>query len=338
MQMLRNRCARRSFMAATAILLITSSAPLAAREVPFLSGRVVDETGTLNAKLSAEIETRLADHEKATGNQVVVCIIDSLEGEVLEEFSLRTAESYKLGQADRDNGVLLLIAKADRKLRIEVGYGLEGALTDALSARIIRNEIVPLFRDGEFDAGVAAGVDAILAAIAGEYQVESAEAPDEATLGDTIGEWISKIFTFLLGGGFLLYAAFMGIGFLMALFRHGLFAESWLWFLFMGPLMALMMMIPLALVWNDPPGLVLLGVNFALLFAFRLWMHLTKPGQKLRERFEPDESSGGSASSYLSGNSFSSSSSSSSSFSSSSSGGFSGGGGSFGGGGSSGSW
>ena len=232
--------------------------------------------------------------------------------------------------------MLLLIAKADRKLRIEVGYGLEGALTDALSSRIIRNEIVPFFRDGEFDAGVAAGVDAILAAIAGEYQTE---ATDEAEPDDTIGEWVSKIFTVVLGGGFLLYAAFMGIGFLMALFRHGLFAESWLWFLFMGPLIAVLMMIPLALLLDNPPGLLLLGINFVLLFAFRLWMHLTKPGQKLRERFEPDETSGGSASAYLSGNSFGSSSSSSSSSSwSSSGGGFSGGGGSFGGGGSSGSW
>ena len=117
-----------------------------ALEVPFLSGRVIDETGVLSAESKLSIENKLKEHEKATSNQVVVLIIPSLEGEVLEEYSLKVATTWKLGQKKKDNGVLLLIAKEDRKLRIEVGYGLEGSLTDALCSRIIRKEITPSFK------------------------------------------------------------------------------------------------------------------------------------------------------------------------------------------------
>jgi len=142
---------------------------LFAQSVPFLSGRVNDYAGILSAETRSALESRLRLHEDSTSNQVAVLTIMSLEGSVLEEYSLKVAETWALGQKGKDNGVLFLIAKDDRKVRIEVGYGLEATLTDARCAEIIRSEIVPRFKDGDFDGGVSAGVDAILATIEGTY-------------------------------------------------------------------------------------------------------------------------------------------------------------------------
>ncbi|MCR9143543.1 MAG: TPM domain-containing protein [bacterium] len=324
------------------LLLLPAQTALFAREIPFLSGHVIDEAGALGADVREELEAELARHAENTSNQIVVMIIPSLEGEVLEQFSLRAAETYGLGQADKDNGVLLLIAQNDRKLRIEVGYGLEGSLTDALSAQIIRNEIVPRFRDGEFEAGVVAGVDAILQAIQGEYTAEDSAAAQAATAGettfaDTVGQWVSKIFTFIMVAGFMIYAAYMGFGMLIAIFQRGLFSESWWWFIFIGPLMAIIALIPVLVLWDGAPGLASYIVVLALLAGFKAMLHTTRWGRDLRDRFDPGEFSSGSSGSSSSAWSGSSSSGYSSSSSSSSSG-FSGGGGSFGGGGSSGSW
>jgi uncharacterized protein len=107
----------------------------------------------------------------STSNQIAVLIIPSLNGEALEDYAIKVAhQEWKLGQKDKDNGVLLLIVIDDRKVRIEAGYGLEGVLTDALSSRINRNEIVPFFKQGDYDNGVKAGVTAIMKAIKGEYK------------------------------------------------------------------------------------------------------------------------------------------------------------------------
>ena len=116
------------------------------------------------------MEQELRDFEDQTSNQLVVVTFSSLEGEALEDFSIHLAEAWKIGQKGKDNGVILLIFKDDRKVRIEVGYGLEGALTDATSQLIIENEIKPRFREGKFDEGVEAAVQAIMAATKGEYR------------------------------------------------------------------------------------------------------------------------------------------------------------------------
>lgn len=108
--------------------------------------------------------------ERATSNQIAVAIFRSLEGESLEDFTIQLAEAWRPGQAERDNGVILAIFVSDRKVRIEVGYGLEGALPDAVARRIIRNEITPAFRAGDYDRGVTAAVSAIMAATRGEYE------------------------------------------------------------------------------------------------------------------------------------------------------------------------
>jgi len=122
----------------------------------------------------AGLERRAAAEERRSGNQVVVAIFPSLAGESLEDVSIRLAEQWKIGHAGRDDGVILLVFLQDHKVRIEVGYGLEARLTDALAASIIRNDIGPLFRQGRYADGLDAGLAAIFRAIAGEYRARPA--------------------------------------------------------------------------------------------------------------------------------------------------------------------
>lgn len=143
---------------------------VSALDVPPLTGRVVDLARVLPAHDVEQLTDQLKAHEENTGNQVAVLILPSLGGEPLEEFSHRVATTWKLGRKGTDNGALLLIALKERKLRIEVGYGLEGTLTDLRSARIIRQEIVPRFKEGDIPGGVRAGTEAILKTIEGTYQ------------------------------------------------------------------------------------------------------------------------------------------------------------------------
>jgi uncharacterized protein len=139
---------------------------------------VTDNTGTLNSSQLKSLESKLAGFEKETSNQVVVWMEPSLEGGSLEDRSYDIAEQNGIGQKSKNNGVLLYIAKSDRKLRIEVGYGLEGALTDALCDQIIRKEITPQFKKGNFYEGINAGVDAIIKATKGEYAAEEQSESD----------------------------------------------------------------------------------------------------------------------------------------------------------------
>jgi len=130
---------------------------------------VHDEANVLSSDTKASLEYTLQQERDSSSNQIAILIVPSLNGESLEDFSLRVAEAWKLGKKEKDNGVLLFIAVDDRKMRIEAGYGLEGVLTDALSSRIIRNEIAPRFREGDYNGGVQAGVAAIIQGIKGEY-------------------------------------------------------------------------------------------------------------------------------------------------------------------------
>src|SRR5579862_3406873 len=122
-------------------------------QIPTISRRVTDLSGTLSADETKQLEANLQEFESATSNQIAVLMIPSLNGESLEDFSISVTDKNKFGKKGRDNGVLLIIAKVDKKMRIEVGYGLEGTLTDALSSSIIRNEIAPRFRDGDYFGG-----------------------------------------------------------------------------------------------------------------------------------------------------------------------------------------
>ncbi|HNP29823.1 MAG TPA: TPM domain-containing protein [Nitrospirales bacterium] len=138
-------------------------------DVPPLTGRVVDQAHLLSPPALSDLNAALAAHESKTSNQVAVLTLASLEGHPLEEFSHQVATAWALGQKGTDNGVLFLIAVKEKKVRIEVGYGLEGTLTDAKSSRIIRHEVVPRFRAGDFSGGIIAGTHAILGTIEGTY-------------------------------------------------------------------------------------------------------------------------------------------------------------------------
>jgi uncharacterized protein len=133
--------------------------------IPPLTARVTDRTGTLAPDERTALEDKLARFEGQSGDQLVVLMVPSTKPEPIEAYSIRVAEAWKVGRKGSDNGVLFLVAKDDRKMRIEVGYGLEGVLTDAMSRRIIADDVAPKFRDGHFAAGIDAGVDRIIATI-----------------------------------------------------------------------------------------------------------------------------------------------------------------------------
>jgi len=142
----------------------------AQRDVPELANhRVHDDAGILSSQAIAFLEQTLRQFEDSTSNQLAVLTIPSLEGESIDQFGIRVADAWKLGTANNDNGVILLIAMQERKMRIEVGQGLEGPLPDAICNRIIRNEMAPAFRRQDYDGGVIASLEAIRKAIKGEY-------------------------------------------------------------------------------------------------------------------------------------------------------------------------
>ncbi|MBM3162429.1 MAG: TPM domain-containing protein [Chlorobi bacterium] len=151
-----------------AYLLSFSAA--SALEVPHLSGRVNDYAGMISPGTEAELEARLADLEKNESTQVVILTVLSLQGKPIEDFSIKVAEAWKTGWKGVDNGVLFVVSREDRKMRIEVGYGLEGRLTDLVAGRIVDNEVSPLFKAGRFDEGFRRGVESILLAVHGEYK------------------------------------------------------------------------------------------------------------------------------------------------------------------------
>jgi uncharacterized protein len=137
-------------------------------QFPGLTGRVVDQAAILSHSNEIKLTKLLATHEKATGNQVVVVTVTNLQGYAVEDFALRLGRHWGIGQAGRNNGLLLLVAPKERRVRIEVGYGLEGLMPDALAKLIIEREILPAFKKGNFDRGIVQGLDAILAAIGSE--------------------------------------------------------------------------------------------------------------------------------------------------------------------------
>ena len=163
----------RIFSLLAVLFLLSSTAVISQRSVPPLNNKRVhdDEAHVLSSNTIEQLEIRLKQYEDSTGNQIAILIINSLEGDALEHYSLRVAhDEWKLGQSKNDNGALLLIAIEDRKMRIEAGYGLEGVLTDAICSRIIRNELAPNLRREDYDAGVLLAVNAMVRAIGGEYK------------------------------------------------------------------------------------------------------------------------------------------------------------------------
>jgi uncharacterized protein len=153
------------------IVLLLVAAPAFAQTFPELSGRVVDQADLLPPKQEAELTQRLESLEQASSRQLVVVTIPSLEGYEIEDYGYRLGRHWGIGQEGANNGAILLVAPNDRRVRIEVGYGLEGILTDALSSQIINGQILPRFRDNDFPGGIMAGADAL---------IQQLQAPPEA--------------------------------------------------------------------------------------------------------------------------------------------------------------
>jgi uncharacterized protein len=189
--------------------------------VPPLTNALTDQTGTLSASERQTLESKLRDWQARTTNQLAVLIVPTTAPEPIEQYSLRVAEDWKIGQKGKDNGAILLVAKNDKRIRIEVGYGLEGVLTDVTSRRIIAENIAPEFSQGNFAAGVNAGVDRIIAvvdageplpAVASQRKTASPRRFDFGTmlivllvavpvLGSVLRSVFGKVGGSLLGGG-----------------------------------------------------------------------------------------------------------------------------------------
>jgi uncharacterized protein len=173
---MRLRCA----WATTTLLFLLIFAPstLAAEpKFPTLTGRVVDDAGVLSSSTQSQLTDMLAAHERATGEQVVVVTLDSLQGFTIEDYGYQLGRHWGIGQKGTDTGALLIVAPKEHKVRIEVGYGLEGTLTDAQSRIIIEQSILPSFRSGDFNAGILNGTQAIIRVLGGNPLTESQSQP-----------------------------------------------------------------------------------------------------------------------------------------------------------------
>jgi uncharacterized protein len=289
-----------------ALLLGWASAAFADVAVPPLSGRVVDQTRTLSSGDISALTQTLRDFETRKGSQVAVLIVPTTAPETIEQFSIRVAEAWKVGRKKVDDGAILIVAKDDRKLRIEVGYGLEGALNDVTAKRIIDEVITPKFRSGDFAGGISAGVDRIIRVIDGETLPAPAprQKPSSVSLEnfDPLNPFL--IIPVLLFGGLMRSA----LGRLIGSVATGGLVTVLAWY-FVGSLLAA----------------VLAGAIASIFVMFS--DSITSPVSGGRGRGGGWVAGGGGGGSWSGGGS-----------SDGDSGGFSGGGGSFGGGGASGSW
>jgi uncharacterized protein len=305
----RVRRLRRLRIAVLAAVLCAGA--LAALDVPFLSGRVNDLAGMVPSEVAARIDAKLAAYEAKTGAQVAVLTIPSLEGEAIEDYSVRVASTWKLGQQDKDNGVLFLVAQSDRKMRIEVGYGLEPVLTDLATGRILDQIVRAKFRDGDFGGGIEAGVDGILAVLEGS--------PEAASLTSASSSPPVPVSSALMVLG--MYVLVVGVFSVMALFAPG--AGGWFLYLFLMPFHAIF------------PSIAVSGLGKVTFFTWLIGYPILRTILKRAGKIAKLDLSGGRRGG---GGGFFSGGGGGWSSGGGGGGGFSGGGGSFGGGGSSSSW
>jgi uncharacterized protein len=285
-----------------ALLLCWAFAAFADVAVPPLTGRVVDQTGTLSASDINSLQQVLQGLELRKGSQVAVLIVPTTAPETIEQYAIRVAEAWKIGRKKIDDGALVVVAKNDRKLRIEVGYGLEGALTDATSKRIIDEVITPRFRNGDFAGGISAGVNRIIGVIDGE----KLPAPEPRQQQDS--DLLSHID---LLNPFTIFAVFVIGGILRGTLGRLIGAVA------TGGIVG-------ALAWFIAGSLVASIIAAVIAFIITMVAEIPTSSGRGGGRGWAGGYGGGSYSGGSSG--------------SSDSGGFSGGGGSFGGGGASGSW
>jgi uncharacterized protein len=290
----------------TILLLLLPLAWAAAKDIPPLTGHVNDTASLIPEDQRQRIEAQLTEFEKQTGDQIAVLTVDSLDGEAIEDYANKVGRSWALGQKGKDNGAILLVSKADHKMRVEVGYGLEPVLTD-LQTSIIQNQvIIPHFKQGDFGGGIAAGVDAILSTIQGKA-VQPAPQAEPTGSGGRSNSW----------PGFLLFGLFALGPFILNAIRSG----SWIVYLVVLPILFF-----LGSLASMTVGLIAAGVWLILFPILRMVLPKTSSSGGFRGpggwwMGGPGGFGGGGGS-----------------FGGGGGGGFSGGGGSFGGGGSSSSW
>ncbi len=198
--------ARRPAVLLVAALLVLAGllAPVRAElAFPALSGRVVDAAGILDGSARASLDAKFAAQEARTSDQLVVATVPSLQGTSVEDYANRLFRHWKIGQADKNNGVLLLVAPNERKVRIEVGYGLEGVLPDAVASTIISTTVLPAFRAGDFAGGISRGVDAVLEILNLDPAEAEARARAAAEPALTFDDWINLIIVIAMIGFFL---------------------------------------------------------------------------------------------------------------------------------------
>jgi uncharacterized protein len=222
-----------------ALLFFIIPPETSALEVPRLMGRVNDYAQMLSPSTLRQLDAALRELERTESTQIVVLTVRSLEGDSLEEFSIRVAEQWKIGQKGFDNGAILIISKNDRKIRIEVGYGLEGKMTDLVAGRIIRDVIAPRFRSGQFDQGIIDGVQSMIQVARGEFRA-SPKAQPTGKGGPDYGGLLSISLVFLLLINMLgrvrkVLGSLAG-GMFFPILTAGFFQWGWAWTLLSIPL------------------------------------------------------------------------------------------------------
>ena len=310
-------------------MLLTASIATGA-DIPYLTGRVTDNAQILSTQARRSLTESLKAHESRTGNQIAVLTVPTLNGESIEEYAVAVFKEWKLGQKGKDNGILIIVVPNDRRMRIEVGYGLEGTMTDLMAGRIIQNIMTPKFKNGDYNGGITASARAVMKVL------EGGKLPD--TAGDkggisgksnflNIKEPDLPIMERILIGAFIF--GIIGLFTIIGIFTPGI---GWFLYLFLIPFWALVPIIVLG-----TRGAFICLISYVIVFpAVKLFLRNSdwykKAKNDLRTKGRASiggfmVTAGGSGSSWSSGGSGSSGNSS-----------FSGGGGSSGGGGASGSW
>ena len=194
----------RHFFAALLTFAALLGAARADVPVPDLKARVTDLTGTLNAQQKSDIESRIAAYEARRGSQIAVLLLPTTKPEEIEQYSIRVADAWKIGRKGADDGLILIVAKDDRRVRIEIGYGLEGAIPDSVARRVIDERITPHFRDGDFYGGVRDGVDQLIKLAEGEkLPPPQASAPQARSESDAVQYIVPAIIFMAVVGGIL---------------------------------------------------------------------------------------------------------------------------------------
>ena len=299
-------------------------------DIPYLTGRVNDNAQILSDLARRSLTEILKEHELRTTNQIVILTIPSLEGESIEDFANKVFNEWKIGQKDKNNGILIVVVPDERRMRIEVGYGLEGVLPDLLAGRIIREVMAPRLREGNFDSGITEGSLAVISILDGKNLPERAEVYETGDSSESSGfaDFENPDFpiaTRILLGAFIF--GIIGLFTFMGIITPGV---GWFLYVFLIPFWA---MFPIMVV-GTKGALVCLIIYLICYPAAKLWLRnkswYRKAKDDLRTKGKASiggftVTSGGSGGTWSSG-------------SSSSGGGFSGGGGSSGGGGASGRW